>query len=142
MTFCECGSFSPAFAKVNQSHCSDACPGDPEQSCGGLDHYSVAGPGHPALPAYCVTRYSLPDLEVYGDWMTPRKCMEKCAARGRWEFAGMWASDMCYCGSHPPTTALVQETRCDRSCRGDPALVCGGKKEFSVYKLHSRGQEN
>ncbi|UJO16454.1 Cell wall integrity and stress response component 3 [Fulvia fulva] len=64
-------------------------------------------------------------------------CADQCKASAAMALTG---GDECFCGNElPPASSKVEDSRCDTTCFGYPADICGGDGLFSAYTLTNSG---
>ncbi len=62
---------------------------------------------------------------------TPEVCAQHCADNG-FAYSGTQVERQCFCFDEAPPDAAA-EADCNRDCRGDASLTCGGANRLSVY---------
>jgi hypothetical protein len=142
---CWCGStINPSLALAN-STCTESCPGNNAQTCGGSYLLNVAQNMN-VLPAPLPTGWS--SLGCFSDsytrtiqtqlWSasnnTNTACLTACTKAG-YSFAGTESSQECYCSSSAPASNLVEpSTDCGTPCPADGTQICGGRWRLSAFK--------
>ena len=76
-------------------------------------------------------------IRKFNDHVTVHNCKEFCLNFG-YAFAGVENARECFCGQTPPTE-LIQDSECDRECKGDNTQICGGSWALNVYSLIQPG---
>ncbi|GAP83249.2 putative WSC domain-containing protein [Rosellinia necatrix] len=81
-------------------------------------------------------RRTLADYALDRGDMTVARCLDACGARG-YKFAGVEYRSQCFCGNalspdRLPTPGTLGD--CSLPCAGDPAQLCGGAAQVSVYE--------
>lgn len=72
----------------------------------------------------------------FGDASTIEHCINFCTVEG-YVYAGIQFHTQCFCGNmfpkNPPHPKL-DESECDKPCRGNPNQMCGGLWANKVYE--------
>lgn len=69
-------------------------------------------------------------------------CEDHCKGKGK-EVAALWKGSHCLCGSElPPESAKVDKSKCDVTCDGYPADMCGGKDTYSIYLVDASDESS
>ncbi|KAJ4293023.1 hypothetical protein N0V88_005687 [Collariella sp. IMI 366227] len=146
---CYCGSVTHnAIPADDTAACSEICPGDSSEICGGAQALSLyGGNANPdggvvgAVPGWTYggcyvdgeTR-TLKGNTMVADDMTPTKCAVFCEGAGYSVF-GMENGNECWCGSSTPDASLISpDGGCVVRCNGDAALLCGGGWRMTLYR--------
>jgi hypothetical protein len=152
---CICGSSLDPDAGNVPGSCTNACPGDSSQKCGGTYIFSVykAGPG--TTPTYSKTSdgsnimgcYNLPDDRTKGlqasatytftsGSMTRDLCIQACKQFGaKWAYTKSF--DTCACGSdwNYGPGSFVPDSYCPIKCNGNSGQICGDYYRAIVYDI-------
>ncbi|XP_070555713.1 uncharacterized protein [Ptychodera flava] len=132
---CFCGDTYDIYGKVDDSECSMACTGRPNQICGGnwrFNAYKI----HYAEYIGCYEDQADRALPVYDetDDMTVRKCVKSCYDTGH-RYAGVQYSKQCFCGSDYNKYGEKKAEDCASHCVGNDQENCGGTWRNGVYRL-------
>jgi hypothetical protein len=129
---CGCGN---SYGKYGtSSSCTDACPGNFAEVCGGSSANSVYRTS--ALPSIgCFADENSRDLsgpqQVSSSSQTPEQCVAWCSSQG-FAYAGVQDYNQCFCGNsygkYGPSTG------CNEACTGDSTQNCGGGWANAVYR--------
>ncbi|KAI9927909.1 hypothetical protein ASPWEDRAFT_29301 [Aspergillus wentii DTO 134E9] len=66
-------------------------------------------------------------------------CVQTCQ-QGDFSIAALTDGDRCYCGNElPPSSAKVDDGKCNVKCSGWPQDTCGGSETFSVIDINNQG---
>jgi hypothetical protein len=148
-TYCYCGASKPSSLT---SSCTEACPGNSNEKCGGngvASVYSVVLPsssgnaisslfsyigcGVDSNPPTAFTNYA-----GSSPLMTPQRCYELCLVllTSPTHF-GVQDSQKCYCANDykPLKLGLASSSQCNLPCSGNSNFKCGGTSENSVYRI-------
>ncbi|CAJ2506776.1 Uu.00g079620.m01.CDS01 [Anthostomella pinea] len=66
--------------------------------------------------------------------MTNEVCVAFCQSKG-YTIAGTEYSQECYCSNANTGTTIMDVTRCDSICKGDPRELCGSSGKMSVWNI-------
>ncbi|KAJ5668289.1 uncharacterized protein N7477_006859 [Penicillium maclennaniae] len=80
---------------------------------------------------------SVPGLKDEGDFtfQSLGYCQEKCE-QGGFRIAALTGGTQCLCGNEfPPSSALVDDDKCDLTCPGWPEDECGGNDYYNVLSI-------
>lgn len=165
---CYCGNTPPPLAAQDLTNtlCNFACPGDPNDACGGTGYISVfynpteyvAGTD-PALygPKTVSSVGNYDYLGCYSEATTGRALgglsppapstgftIELCAAGCKgFTYFGMEYANECYCGntlgvgSINQTSGTPSANGCSMLCKGNAKEYCGGPGRLDVYMLNT-----
>ena len=67
--------------------------------------------------------------------LTPAVCINACKAK-KFRYAGVQDSVQCFCGNNAPVTRIAPMKECNKVCKGDKSLICGGIWRMNVYYTH------
>eukprot|EP00747_Dinoflagellata_sp_TGD_P159608 gnl/TRDRNA2_/TRDRNA2_177906_c5_seq1.p1 gnl/TRDRNA2_/TRDRNA2_177906_c5~~gnl/TRDRNA2_/TRDRNA2_177906_c5_seq1.p1 ORF type:complete len:491 (+),score=154.88 gnl/TRDRNA2_/TRDRNA2_177906_c5_seq1:84-1556(+) len=67
--------------------------------------------------------------------ISPRECFEFCRTVPDMLFFGLINGRDCYCSPFYNMMA-GDSSECDKTCEGEPTLMCGGKKKSSIFSMH------
>jgi hypothetical protein len=125
---CFCGSSYGMYEP--SAGCTQACPGNSSQICGGSDAESVYETSFLGCFGDTAGSRDLSGLSQTMSSNTPASCIAFCKANG-YPYAAVEFSDQCFCGTSYGKYGV--STGCTQPCSGDGAQVCGGGDAESVY---------
>jgi len=71
--------------------------------------------------------------------MIPKECNKKCK-EASYSYFGVQHYSECWCGNEaPPLKKLLDPEECDRMCKGNQKLRCGGGYKMNIWKVCSDG---
>ncbi|KAM7191558.1 putative fungistatic metabolite [Naviculisporaceae sp. PSN 640] len=156
---CFCGNsiVNGGTQATSAAECSNTCPGDPSQKCGGGDRMNIVSQGPPTVflpPAPqtgglngswtyqgCVEdnvnqKRTFFWQSLFPGTMTPNMCLNRCREYG-YMAAGLEYGEECYCGD--PANIAAQgatfrpESECGVVCPGNSSAICGGGSRLTTY---------
>ncbi|KAM7194466.1 putative fungistatic metabolite [Naviculisporaceae sp. PSN 640] len=150
---CYCGnSLSPGSFPTFPDECNIPCPGNSNETCGGLRRLSLYGTdgiapkgvasSHPQVYRYtelgCITEgnrvraFSGASL-ASEKYMTVERCGHYCINSG-FTFFGLEYGSECYCGHGPARSSKkAYQKECNMDCSGKKGEICGGMNRLSAY---------
>ncbi|EKD12406.1 WSC domain-containing protein [Drepanopeziza brunnea f. sp. 'multigermtubi' MB_m1] len=145
---CFCGA-SVNNIQATESDCDFSCGGDSTEVCGGLKHISIyQDPTFPVADFTTISDYqklgcysegsmgrslSWRQSQVNASTMTVESCLTACKTGG-YSFAGLEFAQECYCGVVLGNGTLpVDDSKCNKPCRGNPSETCGGSSVLDLY---------
>ncbi|KAI9055302.1 hypothetical protein LZ554_000262 [Drepanopeziza brunnea f. sp. 'monogermtubi'] len=145
---CFCGA-SVNSIQATESDCDFSCGGDSTEVCGGLKHISIyQDPTFPVADFTTISDYqklgcysegsmgrslSWRQSQVNASTMTVESCLTACKTGG-YSFAGLEFAQECYCGVVLGNGTLpVDDSKCNKPCRGNPSETCGGSSVLDLY---------
>jgi hypothetical protein len=83
----------------------------------------------------CMQAKEIKDELISPLGMSSAKCFTRCKKQGDAKYFGLTGGGMCYCTQLPPGS-MVNPSKCDIKCSGNPKEKCGGiNKLSSVYTM-------
>lgn len=131
----------------SSSKCDAYCVGDSSESCGGFWAINLYKSSATITPPGVLELYSSwSSLGCYNEGIggtalsyvvahgsiTADACLDVCASRG-FQYAGLEAGDMCYCGNTINHGSQKAATGCSQVCSGNFKQYCGGRATLQLY---------
>ena len=150
---CICGTtLDPAMSPISPGSCSDPCPGNSSQTCGGVQTYNVYYAPNGTTMAVNQPTYASgaeyvgcldtnkPQTSTYtftSNTMTTQVCNQACTARNA-TWSATTEGNICFCGNSftsASTTPFVPDSNCQRTCFGNSSQICGDTFYSSIYNI-------
>ena len=159
---CQCGTGIMSGSSWYPDMCTNQCPGNSSQLCGGTDVHSIwyAPPGTESTPSSVAGPDSANYIGCYStdhstgsnlitghmsafdaDSMTNEYCITECASQGA-TWAATTNAHTCHCGKNYNLGDgfFVSDASCSWGCSGNSNEKCGAyQTEFSVYNVTGTG---
>jgi hypothetical protein len=142
---CWCGTTLNSSLALANSTCTERCPGNAAQTCGGSYLLNIAKNASVVatpLPAGwssvgCFTdSYSRTfNTQLWSaSNNSDTSCLTACKTRG-YAYAGTESSQECYCSATAPASGLAASSAdCNYPCPADGTQICGGQWRLSAFK--------
>ncbi|KJE05540.1 transmembrane receptor [Cryptococcus gattii NT-10] len=153
---CVCGTSISSDAYVEPGMCTTACPGNPNEACGGSYRFNIwyapngttgnlgtsRNDGSEYLGCYndpITVSDGLLGQATYtfqSSSMTTEVCIEACAQAGT-KWAATLSARNCYCGNefYYGTGTFMPDSYCTVACTGNSSEICGDYYKSSVYNI-------
>ncbi|PAA64531.1 hypothetical protein BOX15_Mlig005509g2, partial [Macrostomum lignano] len=139
--YCACGNSYGRHGVAPESHCSVRCPADDRQTCGNRYKNEVFTTGLPPDWETGVVRLGcfvdkhdrdMPVLLDAGHLASKYHCWTYCRSNG-YKYFGLQDGTMCTCGNAYGRHGQVVDSDCNKPCRGDSSITCGGHMKNEIF---------
>jgi len=155
---CSCGNEFFSTKDLPPNQCTLPCPGNANQTCGGLDSnvelyntskatvtFASQQAAHPVGWNGCFAdSNSIPALTSYyyvSNSMTVNMCKQACAGFN-YPWAGVTNGNGCRCGTVAPVTKQMPAAWCSRACLGNTTETCGTSGYLEAFDLSTTVRTN
>ncbi|CAM9243991.1 unnamed protein product [Pylaiella littoralis] len=131
------------FGALPDERCSDPCPGNAKEECGGkLSFRAFKFQRAPPRPDYlgcfvdekCDRLFETP-VKTLGRNNDPETCRAACGPG--FAYYGLQSGNECWCGkAHEEFDKLGPTKHCAHRCTGDYTATCGGFNAMEVFAMH------